>query len=63
MSYPSAWKTSFITPIFKKSELYVENYRPIAIINKVAKIFYSLLYDKIAEYLRQNITQYRQNRF
>lgn len=40
MKYPTKWKTSFITPIFKSGDQgKIENYRPISIFPAIAKIF------------------------
>ena len=37
---PEVWKKSFITPIFKSGDKHdISNYRPIAIIGSIAKIF------------------------
>jgi len=45
---PSIWKKSFIVPIFKSGDrISANNYRPISILCTVAKVFDSLIYNKI----------------
>lgn len=46
--YPSMWKKSKITPIFKKGErTNIKNYRPIAMLSNFSKLFEVILHDSI----------------
>lgn len=48
MKYPTKWKLSYITPIFKAGDISkVENYRPISILPAISKIFDKLIYEHI----------------
>lgn len=45
---PAIWKKSFITPIFKAGNVHdILNYRPISIMGSVAKIFDSIMTEKL----------------
>lgn len=47
-TYPSEWKLSFISPIYKNGEKSdVKNYRPVSIISAASKIFEKLIYGKL----------------
>lgn len=46
--YPTQWKISRVTPIPKvKNDTSVENYRPIAVLSSVAKLFETVIHRKI----------------
>ena len=50
--FPGIWKNSFITPIHKNgSKNLINNFRPITIINIFAKIFESIIHNKLFTYL------------
>ena len=53
--YPTEWKTTRVTPVFKngvKSNL--NNYRPISVIPVVSKVFEKIVYDQLYQYLNDN---------
>lgn len=46
--FPSSWKTSLVTPIFRNGDKSnVENYRPISIISVIPKIFEEIITNKL----------------
>lgn len=46
--FPDIWKSTKLYPVFKKGDRHcIENYRPIAIINNIAKVFEKCLYKSI----------------
>ncbi|XP_055387973.1 uncharacterized protein LOC129616364, partial [Condylostylus longicornis] len=50
-TFPSWWKTSFIRPVHKKGEKKnIENYRPIAKLSSIPKVFELMVYDVIYNY-------------
>jgi hypothetical protein len=54
--FPSEWKYSFITPIHKKkSKENISNYRPIAKLSCIGKVFEKLLTDNIFETIKDKI--------
>lgn len=53
--FPKDWKTAKVIPLHKGNEKSdPNNYRPISIINSVAKIFERIVYDQLYEYLSTN---------
>ena len=51
--YPKSWCNGVIVPIFKKGDRsYAENYRGITLINVVAKIFSTLLQNRISKWCK-----------
>lgn len=49
---PECWKLAFITPIFEKGcKTQVEHYRPITILNALAKVFEKLVFRHIAPFI------------
>lgn len=47
-TFPNKLKESVITPVFKSGDINnIQNYRPISILNSLAKIFESILYNDI----------------
>ena len=49
--FPSSWKMVYITPIFKDGDRHtVVNYRLISLLNVFAKVFESLIKEKILKY-------------
>lgn len=58
--FPKRWKTSYISPIFKAgSRNNVENYRGIAILPTLGKMFESLVTDVLTEKLQSSISIYQ----
>ena len=59
-TFPDAWKEVKVCPIFKKGvKTNIENYRPIAVLNVPAKIFESIINDRIYFMVSKNISQYQ----
>jgi hypothetical protein len=55
--FPRAWKTAFITPIFKKGDASdVANYRPICILSSIPKLFECIVSSRIAGSFNSIIT-------
>lgn len=54
--FPSSWKHSFITPIFKSgSKNDVKNYRPISILITIPKVFENMVLDLLKPEFEQII--------
>ena len=54
--FPSMWKDSFITPIFKSGDKTdVRNYRPITILSVFPKIFDLIVFNKISAHIHSQI--------
>jgi hypothetical protein len=61
--FPSRWKFSKITPIFKSGDISItSNYRPIALLSVFSKIFETALYNILITTMKQLITE-RQHGF
>ncbi|MEW8544930.1 MAG: reverse transcriptase family protein, partial [Candidatus Thiodiazotropha sp.] len=53
--YPQSWTESYITPIFKKGDVDdTNNYRGIALINILAKLYSKLLHDRLMKWASVN---------
>ncbi len=49
---PSAWKRATVTPLHKGGDPHdISNYRPISIINSIAKIFEKLIFNQLSQYI------------
>lgn len=56
-TFPDIWKTSRVSPVFKKGNRNdVNNYRPVAIINNFSKAFEFILHDHISYYTSRLFT-------
>ena len=54
-SYPKSWTESYITPIFKKSDADdTNNYRGIALIHILAKLYSKRLHDRLMKWALEN---------
>lgn len=52
---PKMWKQSIVTPIYKQgNKMDTANYRPISVINNLAKIFEKCLKDRLVDFLEKN---------
>ena len=52
-SFPSAWKTALVIPVFKKgSRSDPGNYRPIALLSIVSKVMERLVHNKLSRFLQ-----------
>ena len=67
--FPKSWKFSKIIPLHKKdSQLEKKNYRPVAILSPLSKVFEKLVYEQMYEYFsrnkifHENLHGYRQHR-
>ena len=55
--YPSQWKDSYVTPIFKSgSKMDISCYRPISILSKPSLIFERVLYNKLYSFVADRLT-------
>ena len=53
--FPTEWKITKVTPIFKKGKKNdLNNYRPISVIPTVAKIFEKVVYEQLFSYFNDN---------
>ena len=63
-TFPSAFKTTTICPIFKSGNKNdILNYRPIALISNIAKLYESILYKYIFSSVQSQISQYQHGFF
>lgn len=62
-TFPTLWKKAQIIPIHKKgSRSVVENYRPISILNTLAKLFEKIVYGQVYPFISRGIS-YSQHGF
>ena len=53
--YPDAWKHSYVTPVFKKGDVHDSvNYRPIALLPVLSKVFECLINDNLRSFIESN---------
>ncbi|XP_062714186.1 uncharacterized protein LOC134290967 [Aedes albopictus] len=58
--FPDAWKLASITPIFKSGNIHVvDNYRPISILNCLAKVLEGLLHDLVYPVVQPAISNFQ----
>jgi len=61
---PNSWKCARVIPLHKGGDTDINNYRPISIINCVAKIFEKLIFNQLSQYLNvQNLLSPHQSGF
>ena len=54
-SVPQSWKTSLVTPVFKKGDATdTSNYRPIAVGEPLSRLYASILARRLVEYTEEN---------
>ena len=62
-TFPDCWKLAFINPIYKKgNKAFVENYRPVSILNALSKVFERLVLNHISPFVYSLISS-RQHGF
>lgn len=55
--FPNRWKRTRITPVFKKNDkTFINNYRPISILNNFSKVMEMLIYNSIYTNIRSRIS-------
>lgn len=55
--FPEKWKSSFVTPIFKSgARNQVENYRGVAILQSVAKLFEKIVTERLSSYIQPQLS-------
>ena len=53
--YPKAFKTSKVSPIFKKGDnTLLSNYRPISLLPTISKIFERIIYNQLSKYFNDS---------
>ena len=52
--YPDIWKLANVTPIFKKGDKQLKNYRPISLLPICGKILEKLIFNQLYTYLHTN---------
>ena len=53
--YPKAFKTSKVSPLFKKGDnTLLSNYRPISLLPTISKIFERIIYNQLSNYLNDS---------
>ena len=58
--FPSAWKKARVMPLFKKDNRHTpSNYRPIALLSTVGKVFERLIHKDIHNYMLENNLLYK----
>ena len=56
-TWPSEWKSSNITPVFKKQEdKYKGNYRPVLILTTLSNIYEKILFDQMYRALNNHLS-------
>lgn len=56
--YPTTWKESFIIPVFKSgNRSNVQNYRPISILCTISKVFERIIFNRLYEHIRDQISR------
>lgn len=56
-SFPEKWKMSRVVPILKKGDKFdVSNYRPVAILSNLCKVFEYVLYKRIMDYVKDKLS-------
>ena len=53
-TYPDQWKLANVTPIFKKGDKQIKNYRPISRLPICSKIFEKIIFKNLYSYLNTN---------
>lgn len=58
--FPNKWKESFITPVFKKGDRSrVDNYRPVSILNAVAKVLERLVHARLSVHVNHLLSPHQ----
>ena len=57
--FPKNWKLAFVIPLFKSGDRsLVSNYRPVALLSTVSKVFEKVVYKNIFNFLIENMLLY-----
>ena len=53
--FPTGWKNALVTPVYKCGSRYdMSNYRPIALLSAVSKVFECLVHTQLQYFLNEN---------
>jgi hypothetical protein len=62
--FPDYWKLTKVVPIFKKGQRNdIKNHRPVAILSTPAKIFESILYNRLFRHVKSSISPFQHGFF
>ena len=63
-AFPDVWKITKVVPVPKKgSKKDIKNYRPIALLSSPAKVFESVIYDRLFTHVKSHISEFQHGFF